>query len=165
MVWADSCKISLVSHYSGTPYLLFAFRLQDYHLLWLNFPEYSTMHQFKYWGPTTPIYKYIGLGSSLFARHYSGNRILFLFLRVLRCFTSPGSPPYRIIRHYSNWVPPFGYLRIKAISSSPKLIAGIRALHRLSVPRHPPCALSILSITFSLTFSSDLYDSMIILRF
>jgi hypothetical protein len=31
----------------------------------------------------------IGLASSLFAHHYSGNRGCFLFLRVLRCFTSP----------------------------------------------------------------------------
>ena len=31
-----------------------------------------------------------GLGSSLFARRYLGNRFFFLFLRVLRCFSSPG---------------------------------------------------------------------------
>ena len=31
-----------------------------------------------------------GLGCSLFARRYWGNRILFLFLRLLRCFTSAG---------------------------------------------------------------------------
>jgi hypothetical protein len=34
-----------------------------------------------------------GLGSSDFARHYSRNHSCFLFLRVLRWFTSPGSPP------------------------------------------------------------------------
>ncbi len=33
-----------------------------------------------------------GLGSSRFARRYSGNRCFFLFLRLLRCFSSPGSP-------------------------------------------------------------------------
>ena len=33
-----------------------------------------------------------GLGSSAFARRYSRNRCFFLFLRVLRCFSSPGSP-------------------------------------------------------------------------
>ena len=33
-----------------------------------------------------------GLGSSDFARHYFRNRSYFLFLRVLRCFSSPGSP-------------------------------------------------------------------------
>ncbi len=34
-----------------------------------------------------------GLGSSPFDRLYWGNRCYFLFLRVLRCFSSPGSPP------------------------------------------------------------------------
>ena len=34
-----------------------------------------------------------GLGSSLFARHYWGNHSYFLFLRVLRCFSSPRWPP------------------------------------------------------------------------
>ena len=33
-----------------------------------------------------------GLGSFRFARHYSGNRYFFLFLRVMRCFSSPGWP-------------------------------------------------------------------------
>ena len=33
-----------------------------------------------------------GLGSSPFARRYWGNRSYFLFLRVLRCFSSPRSP-------------------------------------------------------------------------
>src|SRR5690606_31939170 len=34
-----------------------------------------------------------GLGCFPFARHYSGNHSCFLFLRLLRCFSSPGSPP------------------------------------------------------------------------
>ena len=34
----------------------------------------------------------IGLGSSAFARHYLRNHYYFLFLRVLRCFSSPGLP-------------------------------------------------------------------------
>jgi len=34
-----------------------------------------------------------GLGSFPFARHYSGNHFCFLFLRLLRCFSSAGSPP------------------------------------------------------------------------
>ena len=34
-----------------------------------------------------------GLGSSPVARHYWGNHCYFLFLRVLRCFSSPRSPP------------------------------------------------------------------------
>ena len=35
-----------------------------------------------------------GLGCFPFARRYLGNRFCFLFLRVLRCFSSPGSPRY-----------------------------------------------------------------------
>ena len=34
-----------------------------------------------------------GLGCSPFARHYWGNHYCFLFLRVLRCFSSPRMPP------------------------------------------------------------------------
>jgi hypothetical protein len=45
-------------------------------------------------GPTTPIpRKEYGLGSFPFARRYLGNRYYFLFLGVLRCFSSPRSPP------------------------------------------------------------------------
>ena len=45
--------------------------------------------------PTTPVYQrmqawqHIGLGSFAFAHHYLRNRFYFLFLRVLRCFSSP----------------------------------------------------------------------------
>ena len=39
----------------------------------------------------TPQDKSCGLGSFPFARRYSGNRCFFLFLRLLRCFSSPGS--------------------------------------------------------------------------
>ena len=35
----------------------------------------------------------MGLGSSPFARHYLGNHSYFLFLPVLRCFSSRRSPP------------------------------------------------------------------------
>ena len=38
-----------------------------------------------------------GLGSFPFARRYLGNRFFFLFLRLLRCFSSPGSLPYTIM--------------------------------------------------------------------
>ena len=43
-----------------------------------------------------------GLGSSAFARHYSQNRFYFLFLRVLRCFSSPGSPHTPMDSVYDN---------------------------------------------------------------
>ncbi len=40
----------------------------------------------------TPECSHSGLGSSHFARRYFGNHFCFLFLRLLRCFSSPGSP-------------------------------------------------------------------------
>ena len=54
----------------------------------------------------------IGLGSSPFDRHYLGNHYCFLFLRLLRCFSSPGSPPLRVTWSSTRWVAPFGNLRI-----------------------------------------------------
>ncbi len=41
----------------------------------------------------TPECSHSGLGSSRFARRYFGNHCCFLLLRLLRCFSSPGSPP------------------------------------------------------------------------
>ena len=76
-------------------------------------------------GPATPSIQRLqtwhieGLGCSLFARRYWGNRVCFLFLRVLRWFTSPGR-----LRHPMNsdgvledcprGVSPFGDPRVKA---------------------------------------------------
>ena len=42
----------------------------------------------------TPACTHTGLGSSGFARRYSRNRCFLLFLSLLRCFSSGGSPPY-----------------------------------------------------------------------
>ena len=44
-----------------------------------------------------------GLGSSYFARHYSRNRFFFLFLWVLRCFSSPRSLPMCYFTY--TWIP------------------------------------------------------------
>ena len=44
-------------------------------------------------GPTTLSRKRDSLGFSDFARHYYRNHFYSLFLRLLRCFTSPGCPP------------------------------------------------------------------------
>ena len=74
----------------------------------------------------------IGLGYSHFARHYSGNHYCFLFLRVLRCFSSPGSlPVYTGYPPFDGWVPPFGHPRIKGYLHLP---AASRSLSRPSSP-------------------------------
>ena len=92
-----------------------------------------------------------GLGCSLFARRYSGNRICFLFLGVLRWFTSPRlrAVPYE----FGNGLPDMTPGRLphseilgsKPVCGSPRLIAAYHVLHRLPAPRHPPYALSSLT--------------------
>ena len=75
-----------------------------------------------------------GLGSSAFARRYLRNRCFFLFLRVLRCFSSPGSPPCtmdscRDARDLPVRVSPFGHPRIDGHLPLP---AAFRSLSRPS---------------------------------
>jgi hypothetical protein len=91
-----------------------------------------------------------GLASSAFARHYSRNHIRFLFLGLLRCFTSPrlASLDYELIQRY--WPVKASGLSHSEIHGSepacgfPWLIATCYVLHRLLAPRHPPFALSSL---------------------
>ena len=56
-----------------------------------------------FWQSITPERTRSGLGSFRFARRYSGNRCFFLFLRLLRCFSSPGSPPYPMDSDMDTW--------------------------------------------------------------
>ena len=103
----------------------------------------------------TPACTHAGLGSSVFDRRYSQNRyIFFLFLRLLRCFSSPGSLriPIQVapIQYTVTEVPSAGFPHSDIcgsldICSSPQLFAAYHVFHRLLVPRHPPCALSSLT--------------------
>ena len=110
MVGTDSHRVSRAPWYSGSPSRENArLRLQGCHLLWPLFLIAVRLIGIFVtpgggWGrlgrsPTTPMeqrphtWHSTGLGCSLFARHYSGNRVRFLFLGVLRCFSCPGSLP------------------------------------------------------------------------
>ena len=82
----------------------------------------------------TPECSHSGLGSSAFARRYFRNHFCFLFLRLLRCFSSPGSPCMPMYSAYSTqgilvWVSPFGYLRVVGYLL---LTAAFRSLSRPS---------------------------------
>ena len=97
-----------------------------------------------------------GLGCARFARRYSGHRknllpehnglrlttqsivqkesslYCFLFLLVLRCFTSQGAPRHTPVTTESSGVSPFRDLRIEGYcSTSPKLIAAVVRLSSL----------------------------------
>ena len=84
----------------------------------------------------------ISLGSSLFARHYSGNHYYFLFLSLLRCFSSGGWLSFEYYTFSIVGLPIRKSGNIMLVCSSPRLIAAYHVLHRLSDPRHPPCALN-----------------------
>ena len=77
--------------------------------------HYHSLHCFLW--STTPQCMHRGLACCPFARRYSGNRCFFLFLPLLRCFSSRRSPCMTMDSSYSDRaflgrVPPFGYLRI-----------------------------------------------------
>ena len=103
----------------------------------------------------TPECSHSGLGSFPFARRYSGNHCYFLFLRLLRCFSSPGSlcTPIRlaliqctVTEGCSAGFPHSDICGSMDICSSPQLFAAYHVFHRLLVPRHPPCALFSLTL-------------------
>ena len=85
--------------------------------------------------------KNIATGSLAFARHYSQALYWFLFLWLLRCFSSPGSLCFH--NTCSSQVGfPIRISLVTLIDSLPKLFAVYHVLHRLLPPRHPSCALN-----------------------
>ena len=91
-----------------------------------------------------------GLGSYAFARHYLRNHCCFLFLRVLRCFSSPGSlrPSGR---YPCGWVAPFGNPRVwRVFAPCRGLSQLVTSFFASKSQRHPSCALlSFLFFFFS----------------
>ena len=67
-----------------------------------------------------------GLASSAFARHYSRNHYLFSLPAGTEMFHFPAFPPHhlyiqwRVPRHDSRWVSPFGHPRITGRLSPPR---------------------------------------------
>ena len=101
-----------------------------------------------------------GLASSPFARRYLGNLFWFLFLRLLRCFSSAGLPPYdyfihhTVVEYCSTGFPHSEIHGSMDICSSPWLIAACHVLLRLLMPRHSSYALSSLTFAESWPFLS-----------
>ena len=112
------------------------------------------------------------MGSFHFARRYFGNHVCFLFLRLLRCFSSPGSLRMTIgiapFHHTVTEVCSAGFPHSEIhgsglICSSPWLFAAYHVFLRLLVPRHPPCALLRLTLQLSLVriLSSLIHRSVV----
>ena len=133
MVPAHSHKVSRVSWYSGSCLPPSAF---GYGPLTLSGGPFQglLLTSSVLLAVRTPGCTHPGLGSSAFARRYLRNRCFFLFLRLLRCFSSPGSPPYVMDWRMDTcslcmWVSPFRNLRVTGYLL---LTAAYRSLSRLS---------------------------------
>ena len=112
----------------------YRFLIQDFHPLWSDFPDCSDNESPHISWSVTPECTHSGLGSSDFARRYFRNRCFFLFLRLLRCFSSPGSPPCVMDWRMDDWslssrVSPFRDPWIKGYLLLPM---AFRSLSRLS---------------------------------
>ena len=97
---------------------------------------------------TLPVRVSWPLAWSAFARRYLRSRCCCPFLRLLRCFSSPGSPPMRLWIHrmttaISGGLPHSEIRGSTGARPSPRLFAACHVLHRLSVPRHSPDALIV----------------------
>ena len=134
MVLLSSVKISRVPTYSGYPRPLNNFAYGPVTLFRCAFQHYSAIVLRTFRGPYPAHIAICGLGFSDFARHYFRNRFYFLFLRVLRCFSSPGSPHTPMDSVYDTGalfrrIAPFGHLRIISYLLIP---AAFRSLSRPS---------------------------------
>ena len=133
MVPPTSRKVSRVSRYSGSCCCLL-FSCTGLSPSLAGFPKTILLGSLVNPAVRTPECTHSGLASSHFARRYFGNRFFFLFLRLLRCFSSPGSPCMPMYSACSDWsssrrVSPFRHLRINGHLLLP---AAFRSLSRLS---------------------------------
>ena len=128
-----SDRVTRVRSYSGSTLHLVHFAYGTFTPCGLPFQASSAMNAMLDECPQ-PHGRIHGLASFPFARRYSGNRCFFLFLRVLRCFSSPGSlhTPMDSVhddRSSSCRVPPFRHPRLNGYLLLP---AAFRSLSRLS---------------------------------
>ena len=151
MVPPDSDRVPPAPPYSGTGSGSDAFRVRGCHPLRRAFPGGFRYASFFHSSPALQPRARLdarGLGSSPFARRYSGSHCCFPFLRLLRCFSSSGwQPPKRLTGLLPVGFPHSGIRGSQAVRASPRLFAACRVLLRLREPRHPPCALRYLSRT------------------
>lgn len=123
----------------------------------ISFLTYWFIRNWIHLHPATPLTQRFrawhvnGLGWSPFARRYSGNRYYFLFLGVLRCFSSPRYPPWPMysVRDDTRLIVPGCPIQRspgqRMFSSLPRLIAAFHVFLLHLTPRHPPFALSSLA--------------------
>ena len=94
--------------------------------------------------------------------------VYFLFLEVLRCFSSLGSPHDAVMMSalQADGLSHSEILGSTVICTYPRLIAAYHVLHRLREPRHPPYALSYFRLmSFPLLFrEKDAHTSVVLIQ-
>ena len=140
---AVSDRISRVPPYSGYCSASMSSRVRDCHPLWYNFPDVSTSTFLAFVAVLQPSIcrNRLSLGCCAFARHYLRNHYCFLFLRVLRCFSSPRLLPCRDNTLLTYWVAPFGDLGFNRLfaprPSFSQLVTSFFASESLGIRRLP----------------------------
>ena len=140
------------------------FRLRACHALWIHFPEDSTNHQIgnsTVADPTTPVPpKWNGFGlfrfrspllsESRFLSFPSGTEMVHFpeFAHACLCIQQD------VLRFCRSGFPHSDIPESKPACGSSRLIAACHVLHRHLLPRHPPCALSNLTIKFTQSTSA-----------
>ena len=164
MVLPDSHQIARVWRYSGITRKIHCFRLRGCHPLWPAFPGRSTIRWFgnsTVAGPTTPTGpRSIGFGllrfrspllsQSRFLSFPSGTEMVHFpeFAHTQLCIH------WAVLRFYRSGFPHSDIPESKPACGSSRLIAACHVLHRHLLPRHPPCALSNLTIKFTQSTSA-----------
>ena len=158
MVLPDFHGISRVPRYSGTSkgrHISFVYRTITFfgppfqagstRDLLCNFPAARYCDQSTPHNPVLPTRTGFNSRNSLgccpFAHHYLGNHCYFLFLRLLRCFSSPRYPPWPMDSVRDALTSRLSNSEIsgsKCVCHSPELIAAYHVLRRQPMPRHPP---------------------------
>ena len=152
MVLPASHRIPRVLRYSGTGSRSVDFTYGAVTLSGCIFQSSSAIDSPALCRPSTPESMLSGLASFPFARRYLGNHCYFLFLRVLRCFSSPGSLDG--LAAVSGSLPTGFPIRI---SAGQWVFAPNRGFSQLITSfvaseshRHPPCALLVFPCSFRL---------------
>ena len=141
MVLVDSDRIPRVPPYSGAVSCFFTISATGLSPCFAGLPIPFAYNDFLLFAdsPTTPILRSVWalpLRSPLLRESF----VYFLFLQVLRCFSSLSLASLKLFIHfripglYSRWVPPFGHRRIVACLL---LTVAFRCLLR---PSSPLCA-------------------------
>ena len=144
MVPADSDRIPRAPPYSGAAPLHISLPVPGCHRLRRSFPEASGSDMCIICAVLQPriVRKRRGLGSSLFDRHYWGNRLFLSSPPGTKMFQFPGFAPLIAVHGLQPCGLPHSDMSgSRPVCGSPDLFAAYHVLRRLPKPRHPPYAL------------------------